>query len=128
MELQSLSQWSGVVGNSKVGETNRRDDDVDVEETYEQRAGAGTLPRNLIRLGDFAWDLRQVRELPSEDIAISLEEVDERVFLFVGEPCPVTNVVGCVGVVNWDLLCVFGGLESAGAAFGSIQGTLGAAF
>lgn len=56
---------------------------------------------------------------------ISLEEVDERAFLFVGERCLDMNVVGCVGGVNWYLLRVFGGLESAGATFGSIQGTLG---
>lgn len=82
----------------------------------------------MIWLDDFTWDLWQVRWLPGEDIVISLEEVDERAFLFVGECCLDTNMAGCVDGVNWDLLRVFGGLESAGATFGSIQGALGATF
>jgi hypothetical protein len=73
----------------------------------------------------FPRDSRHVCGLPGEDVAISLEEVDKGVFLFVGECCPDSNMLGRVGVVDLDVLRVFGGFECAGTGLGRVWFGLG---
>lgn len=55
---------------------------------------------------------------------VSVDEFNERTFLFVGECCPGTHALRCIGGIDWDLLSVFGGLEIARAGLVSIWGTL----
>jgi hypothetical protein len=62
-------------------------------------------------LGDFPWDVGHISGLPSKDIAISLEEVDGCAFLFVEDRRPDVNTLGCVSVIDQDLLCVPAGLK-----------------
>jgi hypothetical protein len=50
----------------------------------------------------------------------SLEEIDKRAFLFVGERCSDANTFGCIDDINRDFLRVLDGLEGAGASLGSI--------
>lgn len=71
-------------------------------------------------LGDFPWDPRHVRGPPSENVVISLEEVDKGAFLFDGERRPNPNALGSVGVVDWDILHVFDGFEGTETGLGSV--------
>jgi hypothetical protein len=52
--------------------------------------------------GDLPRDPRHIRGLTSENVAISPKEIDKGAFLFVGECCPNSNVLGGVSVVDWD--------------------------
>jgi hypothetical protein len=71
-------------------------------------------------LGDFPWDPWHVHGLLGEDVTVSLEEIDERAFLFVGERRPDVNALGCVGSTDWEILCVLGKLEGARYSLGSV--------
>ena len=55
---------------------------------------------------------------------VSVDEFNERTFLFVGECCPGTHALRCISGIDCDLLSVFGGLEIARAGLMSIWGTL----
>lgn len=79
-------------------------------------------------LSDFPWDPWHVHKLLGEDIVVSLEEVDEHAFLFVGEHYPDANALRCVGDIDRDLLCVLGRLEGAIASLGSIWAPWGQPF
>jgi hypothetical protein len=79
-------------------------------------------------LGDFYWDPQHVNGFPGKDVTVVLEEVDDRAFLFVGEHYPNANTLGCVNVIDQDILHVLGGLEGVGASLGSVLGAPGDSF
>jgi hypothetical protein len=69
----------------------------------------------------FPRDSRHVHGLPGEDVMIGPEEVNEGAFLFVGECCLDSNMLGRVDVVDLDILRVFDGFECAENGLGSIR-------
>jgi hypothetical protein len=70
-------------------------------------------------LGDLPWNSRNVRGLPSKDIFIGAEEVDERTFLFGGQRGvePQLLVPRPLGV-EWDFLDILLGLKRPSFAIG----------
>ena len=64
----------------------------------------GVWPDLQRMLGDLPWNARHVRGLPSKDIFIGAEEVDERAFLFGRQLGADPHRLGWIGVVDHDCL------------------------
>lgn len=62
-------------------------------------------------LGKFPWDTRHVNRLPSKDVPIFMEELDERAFLLGRKVDRDLSSLGWVLWVDRDLLGVPGRLE-----------------